>query len=45
MVKNQPADTGGIRDMGLIPGSGRSLGDGNDTHSIILVWKSLDGGA
>ena len=42
MVKNQPANTGGIRDVGLIPGSGRSLGGGNDTHSIIPVWKSLD---
>ena len=29
MVKNLPADTGDIRDVGLNPGSGRSLGGGN----------------
>ena len=27
-VKNPPADVGDIRDMGLIPGSGRSPGEG-----------------
>ena len=30
LVKNPPADTGDIRDAGWIPGSGRSLGEGND---------------
>ena len=30
MVKNPPADSGDTRDMGLIPGSGRSLGEGHD---------------
>ena len=30
MVKNMSADAGGIRDMSLIPGSGRSPGEGND---------------
>ena len=29
MVKNMPANAGGIRDTGLIPGSGRSPGEGN----------------
>ena len=29
MVKNLPAKAGDIRDEGLIPGSGRSLGGGN----------------
>ena len=29
MDKNLPASAGGIRDVGLIPGSGRSLGEGN----------------
>ena len=29
MVKNLPADTGDMRDVGLNPGSGRSLGGGN----------------
>ena len=28
MVKNLPANAGDVRDMGLIPGSGRSPGDG-----------------
>ena len=26
-------------DLGLIPGLGRSLGEGNATHSSILVWR------
>ena len=29
MVKNSPVDTGEVGDMGSIPGSGRSPGDGN----------------
>ena len=29
MIKNQPANTGDIRDVGSIPGLGRSLGAGN----------------
>ena len=29
MVKNPPANAGDARDMGLIPGSGRSPGEGN----------------
>ena len=29
VVKNLPANSGDTRDMGLIPGSGRSLGVGN----------------
>ena len=29
MVKNPPASAGDARDMGLIPGSGRSLGEGD----------------
>ena len=29
MVKNMPTNTGDIRDVGLIPGSGRSHGGGN----------------
>ena len=31
MIKNQPANTGDIRDVGLIPGLGRSLGAGNSS--------------
>ena len=26
-------------DLGLIPGSGRSPGDGNGNHSRILAWR------
>ena len=29
MVKNLPANAGDARDLGLIPGSGRSPGEGN----------------
>ena len=29
LVKNPPANTGDTKDMGLIPGSGRSHGEGN----------------
>ena len=36
MVKNSPANA---RDVGLIPGSRRSLGEGMATHSSILAWK------
>ena len=32
--KNLPANAGDIRDMGSIPGSGRSPGGGNATHSL-----------
>ena len=30
VVKNLPANVGDVRDVGLIPGLGRSLGGGND---------------
>ena len=37
VVKNPPTNA---RDMGLIPGSGRSLGGaGLATHSSIFVWR------
>ena len=29
MVKNPPAKAGDVKDVGLIPGSGRSPGEGN----------------
>ena len=35
MVKNPPASAGDVRDVGSIPGSGRSLRGG---HGNILVW-------
>ena len=39
MVKNLPDKAGDARDMGLIPGSGRSPREGNSYHSSILAWK------
>ena len=40
MVKNLPANTGDTRDLGSIPGSGRSLEEGMATHSSILAGES-----
>ena len=40
MVKKLPASARDTRDMGLIPGSGRYPGEGNDNPpSIFLAWK------
>ena len=39
VVKNPPANAGGIRDTGSIPGSGRSPEEGMATHSSILAWS------
>ena len=39
MVKNLPANTGDIRDMGSIPGLGHPLEKGVATHSSILAWR------
>jgi len=39
VVKNLPANAGNIRDMGSIPGSGRSLEKEMAAHSSILAWK------
>ena len=41
VVKNPPASEGDIRDVGLIPGSGRSLEEGMVIHSCILAWRIL----
>ena len=38
MVKNPLANADDVRDVGLVPGSGRSPGEGNNTHSSILAW-------
>ena len=38
-VKNPPASVGDIRDLGSIPGSGRSPGGGMATHSSVLAWR------
>ena len=39
VVKNPLANAGDIRDVGLIPGSGRSLGEGNGKPLLILAWR------
>ena len=36
LVKHPPAKAG---DMGLVPGLGRSSGEGNGTPSSILAWE------
>ena len=45
-VKNPPANTGDIRDVGLIPGSGRSCGEGNGNPlQYSCLGNSTDRGA
>ena len=39
MVRNLPAKAKDIRDAGSIPGSGRSLEEGMETHSSIISWR------
>ena len=39
LVKNLPANAGDEKDLGSIPGWGRSPGEGNGNHSSILAWK------
>ena len=39
MVQNGKESACNTRDLGLIPGLGRSPGEGNGTHSSILAWK------
>ena len=39
VVKKAPANTGNAEVTGSIPGSGRSLGEGNGTQFSILAWK------
>ena len=54
MVKNPPANTGDVTDAGLIPGSGRSPGEGNgnplqyfclgNTMDRVAWWATVHGG-
>ena len=37
--KEPSASAGNMRDMGLIPGSGRCPGEGHGKHSSILAWR------
>ena len=39
VVKNPPVDAGDTREAGSIPGSGRSPGGINETHSSTLAWR------
>jgi len=39
VVKNLPANAGDIRDVGLIPGLGISLGGGLGNYSSIAAWR------
>ena len=39
VVKNLFANAGDLRDLGSIPGSGRSPGGERGTHSSILAWR------
>ena len=39
LVKNMPANAGDIRDVGLIPGSGRSPGGRHGNPFQSFVWR------
>ena len=46
MVKNLPASAGNFRDAGLLPGSGRSLGEGNGNPlQYSFLGNPMDRGA
>ena len=46
VVKNPSANAEDVTDAGLIPGLGRSPGEGHATHSSILAWRiPMDRGA
>ena len=39
MVRNPLANAGDAGNVGLIPGLGRSPGEGNGNHDGILAWE------
>ena len=39
MVKKPPVNAGDLKDVGTIPGWGRSPEEGMAIHSSILAWK------
>ena len=43
VVENLPANAEDLRNVGLIPGLGRSSGGGHGYHSSILGWRILMG--
>ena len=43
VVKNIPVSSGGIRDLGLIPGLGKFPGEGNDNpHQYTCLENTMD---
>jgi len=38
VVKNPPANAGDARDVGSVPGSVRSPGEGNENHHPACIW-------
>ena len=40
MVKNTSANAGDVRNVGSVPGLGRSPEEGMATHSGILAWRT-----
>ena len=46
LVKNPPSNAGDTKDTGLIPGSGKSLGEGNgNPHQYPCLENAMDKGA
>ena len=43
VVKNLPAKAGDARDVGSVPGSGRSLGEGNGNATLVLLPRKAYG--
>ena len=39
VVRDLTANEGDASDLGSMPGLGRSLGQGNDSHSTVLAWE------
>ena len=39
LVKTLPANAGDMRDVGSVPGRGRSPEEGVATHSSVLAWR------
>ena len=39
VVKNSPANAGDVRDVGLVPGLGRSPRGGHGNQLVFLAWR------
>ena len=42
-IKNPPVNAGDARNAGLLPGSGRSLGGGNDNPTLVFLTGESHG--